>query len=365
MSHIKYTICRSGSYYYNRRVPKHAVKYYGQFIRCLLSTNIQEAEAYAERLSDVLESSWSGSSVNYKVDIQAIINSFKPTSYILSDMAEEYISLKKIDEKSPRSALATFISLAGDRDVSLYSREDAKLLIHHLELKGNKTTTIRRRINSLSAILNYAYSELDLDKRNPFTRLFIRNEGHDVFKRGTFSKEQLKAGYDKALKSGSAVKLLMPLLGETGCRLSEIIGLRIEDIDIDNELIHIRPNTARRLKTRGSERTLPLVGYARLAMLQALSQANEEWLYPRYMKTGKCNVNSASASINKCLKRDFDGLTAHCLRHTMRDRLRAVECPMDMIDQIGGWRSVATIGVGYGKGFSLEAIRAVMNKISL
>jgi len=363
VSHIQYTICRSGSYYYNRRVPKHAVQYYGQFIRCILSTDIHEAKAYAERLNDVLEGSWRGSSVNYKVDIPAIINSFKPTSYILSDLAEEYISLKQIDEKSPRSALATFISLAGDRDVSLYSREDAKLLIHHLELKGNKTTTIRRRINSLSAILNYAYSELDLDKRNPFTRLFIRNEGHDVIKRGTFSNEQLKAGYDKALKSGSAVKLLMPLLGETGCRLSEIVGLRIEDIDMDNDLIYIRPNAARRLKTRGSERTLPLVGYARLAMHQALSQANEEWLYPRYMKTGKCNANSASASINKWLKRDFDGLTAHCLRHTMRDRLRAVECPMDMIDQIGGWRSVATIGVGYGKGYSLEAIRAVMLRL--
>jgi len=363
VSHIQYTICRSGSYYYNRRVPKHAVQYYGQFIRCLLSTDIHEAKAYAERLSDVLEGSWSGSSVSYKVDIPAIIYSFKPTSCILSDMAEEYISLKQIDEKSPRSALATFISLAGDRDVSLYSREDAKLLIHHLELKGNKTTTIRRRINSLSAILNYAYSELDLDKRNPFTRLFIRHEGHDVFKRGTFSKEQLMAGYDKALKSGSAVKLLMPLLGETGCRLSEIVGLRIEDIDMDNDLIHIRPNAARRLKTRASERILPLVGYAKVAMQQVLSQANEEWLYPRYMKSGNCNANSASASINKWLKRDFDCLTAHCLRHTMRDRLRAVECPMDMIDQIGGWRSVATIGVGYGKGYSLEAIRAVMTKL--
>ena len=132
---------------------------------------------------------------------------------------------------------------------------------------------------------------------------------------------------------------------------------------MDNDLIHIRPNEARRLKTRGSERILPLVGYARLAMLQALSQASEEWLYPRYMKTGKCNANSASASINKWLKRDFDGLTADCLRHTMRDRLRAVECPMDMIDQIGGWRSVATIGVGYGKGYSMDAIRSVMTKL--
>ena len=50
-------------------------------------------------------------------------------------------------------------------------------------------------------------------------------------------------------------------------------------------------------------------------------------------------------------------LTAHSLRHTFRDRLRAVECPMDMIDQIGGWRSVGGVGVRYGEGYSLEQKR--------
>ena len=70
-----------------------------------------------------------------------------------------------------------------------------------------------------------AYAELDLDKRNPFTRLIIKNEGDDVSKRGTFTNEQLLWGYEKALASGSQIKLLMPLLGETGCRLAEIVGL--------------------------------------------------------------------------------------------------------------------------------------------
>ena len=35
------------------------------------------------------------------------------------------------------------------------------------------------------------------------------------------------------------------------------------------------------------------------------------------------------------------------------------------IDQIGGWRSVATIGVGYGKGYSMEAMQKVMIKIQI
>jgi integrase len=270
----------------------------------------------------------------------------------LSEIAAEYLALKQIDQVPPSVALSTFISLAGDRDVSEYTRQDAKLLVHHLEMKGNKTATIRRRINSLSAIINYAYSELDLDKRNPFNRLFIRNEGNDVFKRGTFTNEQLKRGYDKALSSCSKVKLLMPLLGETGCRLAEIVGLRLEDIDLVNNLVHIRPNSARRLKNKTSERVVPLVGYAKLAIEQALTQADDEWLFPQYIKVGHCYATHASNAVNKWLKKDFDGLTAHCLRHTFRDRLRAVECPMDIIDQIGGWRSASGIGINYGHGYS-------------
>ncbi|MDA8875502.1 tyrosine-type recombinase/integrase [Planktomarina temperata] len=352
MSHIPYTICRSGTYYYNRRVPKHAVNSYGPFIRQALSKDPLEAEALAKRLRNVLEGAWSATTDTPSVNISTIIESFQPRRVALSEIAAEYLALKEIDQTPPRVALSTFISLAGDRDVSEYTRQDAKLFVHHLQMKGNKTATIRRRINSLSAIINYAYAELDLDKRNPFTRLFIQNEGADVFKRGTFTNDQLKWGYDKALVSGSTVKLLMPLLGETGCRLAEIVGLRLEDIDLENDLIHIRPNSARRLKNKTSERVLPLVGYAKLAIEQALTQADDEWLFPKYIKSGHCYATHASNAVNKWLKRDFGGLTAHSLRHTFRDRLRAVECPMDMIDQIGGWRSVGGVGTNYGHGYS-------------
>jgi integrase len=346
-------------------VPKHAVSAYGSFIRQSLSQCPEEAAEYAKRLGYVLEASWRNTSRIQAVDVVTIIESFKPRASLLSEMAEEYLSLRQIDQTPPRVALNIFISLAGDRNVGEYTREDAKLFVRHLTIRGNKTATIRRRINSLSAILNYAYAELDLDKRNPFTRLIIRNEGDDVSKRGTFTNEQLKAGYDKAVNSGSQVKLLMPLLGETGCRLAEIVGLELNDIDVENELIHIRQNQIRRLKTRNSERTLPLVGYAKKAMELALAKSDGKYLFPRYVRGGKCNADHASAALNKWLKKDFDGLTAHCLRHTFRDRLRAVECPSELIDQIGGWRSVSSIGAGYGKGYSIDAIEHYMHRCQM
>ena len=54
MSHIQYTLRRSGRYYYNRRVPKHAVQSYGSFIRLALSKDPVEAAAYAKRLVSCL-----------------------------------------------------------------------------------------------------------------------------------------------------------------------------------------------------------------------------------------------------------------------------------------------------------------------
>jgi len=86
---------------------------------------------------------------------------------------------------------------------------------------------------------------------------------------------------------------------------------------------------------------------------------------PRCIRDGKCKADHASSALNKWVKKHFDGLTAHCLRHTFRDRLGAVECPMDMIDQIGGWRSVSSIGNNYGQGYSMEQITKWMKLVSL
>ena len=46
----------------------------------------------------------------------------------------------------------------------------------------------------------------------------------------------------------------------------------------------------------------------------------------------------------------------------MRDRLRAVECPSEIIDQIGGW---LTHGVGnsYGKGYDYRILNKWMKSL--
>ena len=46
-----------------------------------------------------------------------------------------------------------------------------------------------------------------------------------------------------------------------------------------------------------------------------------------------------------------------------RDRLRAVQCPSDMIDQIGGW-ATAGVGQGYGEGHTLNSKWASLKSIN-
>ena len=153
------------------------------------------------------------------------------------------------------------------------------------------------------------------------------------------------------------MRWLVAILSDTDMRLGQAVGLAITDINLDDEIPHINltPHPWRRLKTKGSERCVPLVGEALWAASRAIkSTPGSSFLFPRYNRGSTSNANSASATINKLLKpRIPAGCVIHSFRHSLWDRLRAVECPSDIIDAIGGW---TTTGVGqrYGDGHPLE-----------
>jgi len=42
-----------------------------------------------------------------------------------------------------------------------------------------------------------------------------------------------------------------------------------------------------------------------------------------------------------------------------------VECPMDMIDQIGGWKSVSSVGNNYGKGYNVDQVRTALIRVAI
>ena len=139
-------------------------------------------------------------------------------------------------------------------------------------------------------------------------------------------------------------------------RLSEALGLSCGDVCLDtpHTYVVIGPKPWRRLKTADSERLVPLVGEALWAAQRATAASHTGHLFPSYCDGETTKANSASAALNKWLKVHVSkDIVVHSLRHAMRDRLRAVECPADIIDQIGGW-SRKGVGESYGRGYQVE-----------
>ena len=159
----------------------------------------------------------------------------------------------------------------------------------------------------------------------------------------------------------------MALISDTGMRLSEAAGLAVEDIHLNEEIpyVDIRQHPWRRLKTPSSQRKLPLVGCSIWAARQAVSASTSPYLFPRYCDGVTTHSNSASATLNKWLKQVAGSdYVIHSFRHSMRDRLRAVNCPSDMINQIGGW-SKQSIGETYGEGYQLERTMDILKQVIL
>ena len=88
MSHIPYTIYRAGKYYYNRRVPSHAVKTYGPFIRYFLTKDRKKVEPLVNRVKSILATSWRSENNKVPVNIPSLNYNFEPRPNYLSQAAE-------------------------------------------------------------------------------------------------------------------------------------------------------------------------------------------------------------------------------------------------------------------------------------
>ena len=207
-----------------------------------------------------------------------------------------------------------------------------------------------------SAQSNSALSEFSLSIGNPFSNVYFdRSAG--VKKRLPVKPEDIKKVQEECYKADDEKRWLIPLIADTGMRLAEGTGLlRSDFVEQDGILcVNVRPHPWRSLKTSSSERLIPLVGSAKWAVKRIMEQPTaSEFAFPGYNDGERTNANSASAALNKWLKTKIgQDYTIHSFRHSMRDRLRAVECPSDVIDQIGGWLTQG-VGNSYGEGYTIE-----------
>lgn len=222
-----------------------------------------------------------------------------------------------------------------------------------------------RIFGTVRAVINLALSEFGLSLVNPFSNVYFdRTVG--VQKRNPIKLDDIRKIQNACKSTDDEKRWLIALIADTGMRLAEAAGLlRSDFIEQDGILcVKIQPHPWRSLKTRSSERLIPLVGSSKWAADRVLAAPNgSHFAFPTYNDGSRTNANSASAALNKWLQaRIGPEYTIHSFRHSIRDRLRSVQCPSDIIDQIGGWLTQG-VGASYGEGYSVGMLQKWMQSI--
>ena len=371
---VRYTFNRGGYYYFTRQVPTDLQQHYlcprivqGLNTKCP-STAKTRALVAAAKLSEywshlrMTDPKLMGQHMlrSYSVG-KAVKSQESPAQSIsLSEALQTYLTIKgkgkgKTFHAAAERACKYLVEATDHKDLHEYTRQDALDYRDYLVGKGLAGSSIARVLNSLTSVINFAISEYALELKNPFSRIYY-DRSDKVKKRLPIPVETIRRIQEECYRLDDEMRWLVALISDTGMRLSEAAGLHMDDIRLDGDIPHVvvQPHPWRSLKTAPSERTIPLVGASLWAAQRIAGQATDPvFAFPRYNRSGQTNGNSASAALNKWLKSYVpDGCSVHSFRHSMRDRLRAVNCPTEMIDQIGGW-SRETIGQGYGEGYDL------------
>ena len=307
-----------------------------------------------------LEDYWLGLRLQ-QLDIPAIhlvkADDVQGNSPSLLDAVEMYLNIKRKTDKTfirtARRNAAYVVKVLGNKSITSYATSEAAQFRDWCFEQGMSLNTVKRVFAAIRSIINLIMREHGIEGTNAFSGTFMP-ESPDASPRQPIPNDILRNIQKQCQSTDYEMRWLVALLSDTGMRLSEAAGLLKDDINLDGSppKVNIRPHPWRRLKTAGSERKVPLVGYSFWAAKKAVEASEGAFLFPKYCSEGGCNANSASAALNKWLKQIAGRkYVIHSLRHSMRDRLRAVGCPSDMINQIGGWNSTST-GESYGLGYS-------------
>jgi integrase len=373
-NHVLY---RDGIYYYVRRVPYDLTSYYDVKRLCFsLKTKSATAAVRASKsINQRLEDYWLGLSLQ-NMDIPAIqvVKSgdvHKNDTLLLSQACELYLRLKGVGKdrvfiRTANRNTQYVAKLLGDRPISSYSSNEAAQFRDWCIGQGMGIKTVKRVFASVRAIINIAISEEGFDCSNAFAKTYFPNDDN-AQSRQPISMQDIKKVQSLCKDIDDEMRWLIALISDTGMRLGEAAGLLKEDIKVNEPIPHIdlKPHPWRTLKTKGSQRLIPLTNEALWASKRLLEANNDSiFAFPRYCDERSCKANSASGGLNKWLHRYVpENCVIHSFRHSLRDRLRAVECPSDIVDAIGGWKT-SGIGHGYGNGYPLEVLGRWMKRIT-
>ncbi|MCT8973251.1 tyrosine-type recombinase/integrase [Microbaculum marinisediminis] len=277
----------------------------------------------------------------------------------LEDAKRLYDKERVKGDRKKRLELERIFRLVGavvdlSRPLDRLERQDAKDVRDHMLDGGRTAASVDRYLNVVRAVINHAIAENDLACKNPFMKLEVSDGDTAIpdrlLRRPFTDAEVERIAQQLHTNAGKSLWLIWRLLAGTGCRLAEVTGLRVADVHLGHRIPHIvvEGHKDRRLKTKSSNRVVPLKGDAHAAAKEAVKAAGSEaLLFKAYCRLG--GPDAASAAIGKHVDAVIGKVSkvgpTHSLRHRMADKLGLAGAPDGLRDRF----------LGHTKGASSES----------
>jgi len=340
---VQYTYQENDTYYFQRRVPSDLRRYYSKakIVICLKTQSSRKAASAVKSICSKLDDYWFSLRIrDFELPASNLLVESRGNSLSNQPKVDEslqlYIRLKgkgktKSFHRTAERNIEYLIKCLGSRPIDQYSTVDAGTFRDWLFDKELSSSSVKRVFSSIISIMNLSIQENGIDIRNAFSGIYIPDD-ESVLKRNPISALNIIKIQSECRRVDDDLRWIVALISDTGLRLSEAVGLHVNDFDLQNDVPHvlIQPNASRRLKTPSSKRRVPLVGLSLWAAKRIVDNASNEFCFPRYTGSQRCNSNSASAALNKWLKPiGSKSDVIHGFRHSFRDRLRAAEVQLE------------------------------------
>ena len=370
----KYTYLKDNNFYFSRSVPVDLRCFYTKprIVQSLKTNSLLRAKTASKVFASKLDDYWLGLRLkNIEVPAAHLLVADGNASSLptIEEALEVYFAVKgvgrpKLFFTTAQRYIGYLIECLGNRSIDQYTSKDATVLREWLINKSLSNSSLQRVFSGIKAVINFVTLEQGLECQNAFAKVYLPSNT-DAKKRHAINPSNMAKIKAECLSLDDDIRWLVAIIFDSGMRLSEAAGLMLSDLKLEEDIpyIDLKPHPHRRLKTASSERKIPLVGLSLWAGKRLKQHSTGLYCFPRYANSERCNSNSASAAINKWIKTvGGSNDVIHGLRHSFRDRLRAVESPTDMIDQLGGW-ALKSVGQGYGDGYDLELLTKHLTKI--
>lgn len=309
-----------------------------------------------------------------------LLGNIQRNAFPISSALEEYFEFEvpNLRNKSPEQvrkwknprlrAIGNFINVCGDLSIEALRRSHLTDLRKYWEKRiideGLLAGSANKDFQHLRSLICFIADnhEIEIDVNSLFARIRFSEE-HEQSDRPPFETDFIQKTLLNPINLqglDSELRWFLYAMADTGARPGELLGLNFKlghiRLDTDIPYIDIRPEKDRALKTKQSQRQIPLVGTS-LYAFQNLPDGFRKY----YRKS-----DQLSAQLNRFLREnDLLPTASHCvysLRHSFEDRLTTVEPPDKVQAALMGHKYKRE---RYGKGPSLEQKKKWLDKIAL